>query len=225
MLTRAEVQRALPDTSKFTVTQQMVDHLNMIGQDPLLLENLRDNFVSYTTVLQDGRYKAEDYVTAVTYCTFKLMGMSNQDAWFRTFPQRYQALVAKGTPSKDIAAHVSMYAKGKLVNLITEQTLIPAWVTNHAIFQEAINTQATLMRTAASEKVRCEAANSLLSHLAKPKEAAPVVNIGLAENSGMTELKETLAKMAQQQQELMNNNVSIKSITAQTIIDVEAKTP
>ena len=225
MLTRAEVQRALPDTSKFTVTQQMVDHLNMIGQDPLLLENLRDNFVSYTSVLQDGRYKAEDYVTAVTYCTFKLMGMSNQDAWFRTFPQRYQALVAKGTPSKDIAAHVSMYAKGKLVNLITEQTLIPAWVTNHAIFQEAINTQATLMRTAASEKVRCEAANSLLSHLAKPKEAAPVVNIGLAENSGMTELKETLAKMAQQQQELMNNNVSIKSITAQTIIDVEAKTP
>lgn len=51
------------------------------------------------------------------------------------------------------------------------------------------------------------------------------MNIGLAENSGMTELKETLAKMAQQQQELMNNNVSIKSITAQTIIDVEAKTP
>ena len=219
-----QVEKSLPPSLKSAVTQQLVDQINNITSDPLVAEQIRENFLSYSTVLREGRFKAEDYLNAVAYVSYKLMGMSNQDAWFRTFPQRYQALVAKGTSSKDIAAHVSMYAKGKLVNLITEQTLIPAWVTNHAVFQEAINTQATLMRTAASEKVRCEAANSLLSHLAKPKDAAPVVNIGLTENSGMTELKNTLAKMAQQQQELMNNNVPIKAITAQTIIDVEAKT-
>ena len=118
MLTRAEVQRALPDTSKFTVTQQMVDHLNMIGQDPLLLENLRDNFVSYTSVLQDGRYKAEDYVTAVTYCTFKLMGLSNQDAYMHTFPNRHATLVAAGKTKKEISAYVAAYSKGKLVQAI-----------------------------------------------------------------------------------------------------------
>lgn len=219
MLTRAEVQRALPDTSKLTVTQQMVDHLNMIGQDPLLLENLRDNFVSYTSVLQDGRYKAEDYVTAVTYCTFKLMGMSNQDAYMHTFPNRHATLVAAGKTKKEISAYVAAYSKGKLVQAILEQAVIPVWLYNQDVYQKAINVQAKLMISAESELVRTQAANSLLTHLAKPKDSVPLINIDMRQSSGMAELQNMLAALAEKQVNMIDQGMTAKEIAAQRLVE------
>ena len=219
MLTRAEVQKALPVTSKFTVTQQMVDHLNMIGQDPLLLENLRDNFVSYTSVLQDGRYKAEDYVTAVTYCTFKLMGMSNQDAYMHTFPNRHATLVAAGKTKKEISAYVAAYSKGKLVQAILEQAVIPVWLYNQDVYQKAINVQAKLMISAESELVRTQAANSLLTHLAKSKDSVPLINIDMRPSSGMAELQNMLAALAEKQVNMIDQGMTAKEIAAQRLVE------
>lgn len=223
MLTREQIEKALPATLKSSATQSLTDMVNNLVTDPILAEQVRDNFLSYTKVLQEGRFKTEDYLHAVAYVSYKLMGYSNKDAYCRTFPQRHAQLLAKGTSDKDISAYVAAYARGKLVNLIMEQTLIPVWVTNHAVFQEAINTQADLMKNAQSEMVRTTAANSILTHLAKPKEAAALVNIDMRESSGMNELKDTLLKLAQQQQQLIESGVSTKSIAAQDIIDVKAR--
>ena len=222
-LTVADVAKALPPTLKGAATQAFVDQINNIVADPEVAQHVRDNFISYTKVLQDGKFKTEDYLHAVTYVSFKLMGLSNQDAYFRTFPARHARLLAAGTSSKDIAAYVSGYNRGKLVNLILEQSLVPTWVLNQDIFQKAINTQADLMANAQSELVRTQAANSLLTHLAKPKEAGPLVNIDMRESSGMNELRDTLTKLAQQQQALIQAGVTTKSIAEQDIIDVEAK--
>lgn len=223
MLTKEQLALALPANLKTTATQALADMVNNIVQDPLVAEQVRNNFVSYSGVLKDGKFKTEDYIHAVTYVSFKLMGDSNQDAYFKTFPQRHAALIAKGTTPKDISAYVSAYARGKLVNMILEQTLVPSWVLNQDLYQEAINTQARLMRTAASEKVQQEAANSLLTHLGKPKEAGPLINIDVKESSGMNEMREALAKMAEQQKALIEAGMTTKAVAAQTIIDVEAK--
>lgn len=222
-LTIDQVQRALPANLKNAVSQQLVDNINNIAADPLEAEHIRENFISYTRVLADGKFKTEDYVHAVTYVSYKLMGHTNQDAYFKTFPQRHAALVARGATSKDIAAYVSAYNKGKLVNLILEQTLVPTWVLNQDVYQKAINVQADLMMHAQSEKVRSDAANSILTHLAKPKEAGPLINIDMRENSGMNELRDALAKMARQQQELIKGGVTTKEIAEQVIIEGEAR--
>jgi hypothetical protein len=206
------------------VTQKFVDTLNNLSTDPVIAEQMRDNFMSYTAVLKDGRFKTDDYLSAVTYVSYKLMGYTNLEAWGRTFPNRYQTLLARNTSSKDIAAHVAAYNKGKLVNLIMEQSMVPSWVLNQELYQKALNVQADLMVNAMSEKVRSDAANSILTHLAKPKDnIAAQINIGIGEHSGMNELRDTLSQLAKQQQELINNGVSTKAIAAQTIIDVEAK--
>lgn len=217
MLTVDTVVRALPPTLRGSVDQALVDKINNIVTDPLIAEQVRENFISYTSVLQDGRFKTEDYLHAVTYVSFKLMGMSNKDAYFRTFPARYQALVAKGTSDKDISAYVAAYAKGKLVNLIMEQSLVPTWVLNQDIYQKAINTQAHLMVNANSEMVRTQAANSILTHLAKPKEAGPLINFDMRENSGMNELRDMLKKVAEKQIEAINSGAATKDITGQII--------
>jgi hypothetical protein len=221
MLSQSQIEKALPPNLKGAVTPAFVTLVNNITTDPIIAEQVRDNFLSYSAVLKDGKYKTEDYLNAVCYVSYKLMGHSNQESYFRTFPQRHAALVAKGTTSKDIAAYVSAYARGKLVNAIMEQTLVPTWVLNQDLHQKALNVQADLMMNAFSEKVRCDAANSLLTHLTKPKEAGPLINIDMRENSGMNEMRDALAQMAKQQRDLINAGIPTNVIAAERIIKPE----
>lgn len=222
MLTVLEVQNALPTGMKNIVTQDYVDRVNAAVADPIVAEQIRENFITYSKVMQEGKYKMEDYLNAVMYVSHKLMGCTNKEAYMRTFPGRFAQLQASGKTDKDISAYVAMYAKGKLVNLILEQTLIPSWILNQDAYQEAINTQVRLMRTAQSELVQTQAANSILTHLQKPKESGPLLNINLGETSGMAELRENMAKLAQQQLNLVGSGVPAKDIAAQHIFDVEA---
>lgn len=222
MITKQQVELAVPANLKNSITQDMVDTLNAIASEPLVADAIRENFISYTGVLKEGKFKAEDYLFAVAYVSYKLMGRTNKEAYALTFPQRYASLVAKGYSEKDISAFVSAYNKGKLVNLILEQTLVPTWVLNADIYQKAINTQAELMATATSEKVRCDAANSILTHLKKPDAAGPLINLDMRESSGMNELKQALRSLAERQQGMIGAGVSTADIAAQPIIEGEA---
>lgn len=217
-LTLHQVAHALPPNLKNNVTQQLVDNINNCVADPIMAEAIKDNFLSYTQVLSEGKFKTEDYLSAVMYVSFKLMGMTNQDAYARTFPARYRTLLNNRTSAKDISSYVSMYNKGRLVNLILEKSLIPTWVLNQHIYQKAINVQADLMSNANSEMVRMQAANSILTHLAKPKEVGPLINLDLRESSGLNELKATLTQLAQQQRDLISNGITTKQIADQGLV-------
>ncbi len=223
MVTIQEVSQALPGNLKTAASQELVDKINNISADPLVAEAVKENFISYASVLKDGRYKTEDYLNAVVYVSYKLMNLTNLDAYQRTFPQRYQALVAKGTSSKDISAYVAAYAKGKLVNALMEQTLVPPWVLNQDVFQKAINVQADLMLNANSEKVRSDAANSILTHLAKPKEAAAALRIDVNVTDGMNELKDLLGRLAERQKAAIESGMATAEIAAQPLIEGKAE--
>lgn len=220
MLTKQEVERALPANLKSAVTDQLVDSINNIAADPMVAEQIRNNFISYTGVMKDGKFKTEDYVSAVAYVSYKLMGYSNQDAYIRTFPQRYQTLVAKGTTARDISAYVSAYNKGKLVNLIMEQCLVPTWVLNQDLFQKAINTQAELMLDVnVSPKVRSDAANSIMTHLKKPDTKNFQISMDVNESSGLNELKESLKNLAELQLKLIDEGVETKLIAGSPLVE------
>jgi hypothetical protein len=215
------VKRALPPNLKGNATQDLVDKLNNISTDQQMAEHIRDNFVSYSGVLQDGKFKTEDYLYAVCYVSYKLMGASNEEAYFKTFPQRYQKFLTNGISKKDMSSYVSVYAKGKMVNKIMEQSIVPSWILNQDLYQKALNVQADLMVNANSEKVRSDAANSLLVHLTKPKEVGPLINIDMRENSGMTELTKAISELAQKQIEVIKSGGSVKEVAAHNIMDME----
>jgi hypothetical protein len=219
-LTVQEVSNVVPPNLKSAVTQQLVDNLNQIAADPAVAEQIRNNFVSYSTVLKEGKFKLEDYLSAVMYVSYKLMGQSNVDAYALTHPARYQRLVQMGTSSKDIAAYVTAYNKGKLVNLILEQSLVPTWVLNAHIFQEAINIQADIMRDPTiSPKVRTEAANSLMTHLKRPEAAKAKLDITVKDESGVNELKQALRDLAMKQVDSIQSGTSVAQIAASPIIE------
>ena len=199
MLTIDQFKTALPDKVKKSVNQELIDQINKTLSDPEMFEAYRDNLLSYTRVMADGRFKIQNYIDAVKYVSHKLMGCSNIEAYTKTFPDKYQNFLAQGVAAKDIASYVTAYNKSKLVNLIFEQTLIPAYVLNQDLYQKALNTQAELMIMAKSEKVRCDAANSLLTHLKMPETQKVELEIGVKEDSSIAALRATTLELARQQ--------------------------
>lgn len=218
MLTLEDLKDAVPPQLRNSVSQDLADRLNQISSDPDAAEEIRKTFIGFTRVLSEGKFKLEDYLSASAYVSYKLMGYTNQDAYARTFPQRYQALVARGASSKDIAAYVSIYHKGKLVNLILEQALIPVWVMNQDAFQKAVQTQLDIMATSKSDMVRMQAANSLLTHIKPPEKRQIDLTVTTPEASGLTELRQMLTTVAERQRQLIEQGATTREIAHQKII-------
>lgn len=199
MLTLDQFQLALPDKVKKSINQELIDQINNTLSDPEMYESYRDNLISYTKVMADGKFKVTQYIDAVRYVSFKLMGCTNIEAYTKTFPDKYQRFIQQGVSAKDIASYVTAYNKSKLVNLIFEQTLIPSHVLNQDLYQRALNVQADLMINAKSEKVRCDAANSLLTQLKAPEVKKVELDIGVREDGSIAALRATTLELARQQ--------------------------
>lgn len=198
-LTAEQFKQVLPDKVKKSVSQELIDQINSTLSEPEMYEAYRDNLLSYSKVMADGRFKIDQYISAVKYVSHKLMGATNIEAYSKTFPDKMQRFAAQGVSAKDIASYVTAYNKSKLVNLIFEQTLIPSYVLNQDLYQKALNTQAELMVSAKSEKVRCDAANSLLTHLKMPETQKVELEIGVKEDSAIAALRATTMELARQQ--------------------------
>lgn len=198
-LTAEQFKQVLPDKVKKSVSQELIDQINNTLSEPEMYEAYRDNLLSYSKVMADGRFKIDQYISAVKYVSHKLMGATNIEAYSKTFPDKMQRFAAQGVSAKDIASYVTAYNKSKLVNLIFEQTLIPSYVLNQDLYQKALNTQAELMVSAKSEKVRCDAANSLLTHLKMPETQKVELEIGVKEDSAIAALRATTMELARQQ--------------------------
>lgn len=213
------LQRALPDKFKGSLNQELLDKINATLSDPDLQDTFRDNFLSYIDILNEGRFKITDYLSAIKYTTHKLMGNSNIDAYTKTFPDRYTSMMERGLSNKDMSSIITVYNKSKLVNLIMEQSIIPSWVINQHLHQQAINVQAELMMSANSEKVRSDAANSLLIHLKPPEVTKVELDIGIKDSDQLSELKEVTLQLAAQQRRMIEAGViTAKSAAEQKVV-------
>lgn len=207
VLTVEQFKKALPDSLKKSVNQELIDKINTTLSDPDMYENYRDNLLSYTRVMADGKFKVSNYIDAVKYVSHKLLGCTNIDAYIKTFPDKYARFTAQGVSAKDIASYVTAYNKSKLVNLIMEQTLVPSWILNQDLYQKALNVQADLMMTAKSEKVRSDAANSLLTHLKQPETQKVELNLNTKEDSAISALRETTMELVRQQRLMLESQM------------------
>jgi len=221
LLTTEQFKQVVPSQFKACVSQELIDQINKTLADPDMYESYRDNLLSYAHVMKEGKFKMEDYINAIKYCSHKIMGANNIDAYVKTFPDKYQAMLSAGKNAKDISSFVTSYNKNKLVNLILEQSMIPSWVLNQDMYQKALNVQCELMMTANSEKVRSDAANSLLTHLKPPEVTKIELDVGLKKDSAMEDLKHTLTELALKQQQFLGAGVTqVKELAQQKLVRV-----
>lgn len=224
-LTLEQFQLALPDKVKKSVNQELIDSVNAVISDPEVYEAYRENLLSYTKVMQDGKFKVTGYVDAVRYVSYKLMGHTNIDSYIKTFPDKYQRFLDQGVAAKDIASYVTAYNKSKLVNLIFEQTIIPSYVLNQDLYQKALNVQAELMVSSKSDMVRTTAANSLLTQLKMPEKQKVELDINVKEDGSIAALRAATLELAKHQRLSMQAGQSTaQEIAASSlVIDVAAK--
>lgn len=224
MITREELRASLPANLKSTATQSMVDKLNNIAADPIIANEIAERYIDCISVLNEGKFSTEQYFNAVSFVSRVIAGATNQDAYAATFPERMIEMAANGYDAKAVSSIVAAYNKGKLVNLVREQALVPMWVLNSNLYQRALNVQADLMTSASSELVRTQAANSLLTALQKPKEAANLkinINTG-SENKAMETLADALNSLSSAQAEgIRNGTLSMREIASKPIIEGE----
>jgi hypothetical protein len=222
-LTTDQFKKCLPDKMKKSVNQELIDKVNSTLSNPDMYENYRDNLLSYSHVMSDGRFKLTSYIDAVKYVSYKLMGGTNLQCYTQTFPDKIQRFTVQGIAGKDIASYVSAYNKSKLVNLILEQSLVPTWVLNQDMYQKALNTQAELMISARSEKVRSDAANSILTHLKRPETQKIELDVGIKKDSTIDALRQATMELVRQQREGVQAGVTNAQDVAHSSVLIEGE--
>ena len=221
-LTKEQFLRVLPKECKARLTDETLDNINNVLGDPQLRENYRDNLLSYTSVMKDGRFKIQSYVDAVRYVSHKLLGSSNIEAYTKTFPARFQRMTNEGMDNRQINSFCTAYNKTALVNKIMEQTLVPSHILNADLYQKALNVQASLMTDDdVSPKVRSDAANSLLVHLKMPENTKIELDVNVKQDKSIDDLRATTLELVKQQKLMLESGAMTPKEVAHSTILIE----
>lgn len=217
-----DLKNALPDKYKKSLTPEVLNYIGQTLNEPDMLETYRNNLISYGHILADGKFKITQYIDAIKFCSFRLAGLSQKESYKRTFPDRMQGYYVRGASNKDISVYMSSYANSKLVTSIMQQAMMPVWLANISTVQQAIDVQVELMTTATSEKVRQEAANSLLTHLKRPEAAKVQLDITVPQSNVIDDLRAATEKLvAAQTEAIRNGTMNAQQIAHHRIIDAE----
>jgi len=223
-LTLEQFKEVLPKHVRGSLTQEIVDEINTNITDPILGKVYRDNLLSYTSVMNEGRFKTTDYINAVRYVSNRMMSDSNVSAYLKTFPDKHQWFIEEGTSAKDISSYVAMFVKGKLVQAIMAQTLTPFHILNQEYHQKALNVLVELMFNAKSEKVRCDSAKNVMDALKPPEDTKIEINVGLKEDSKLQEIKQYMLELAALQHRNIELGItSAKEVAHSTLTVIEGE--
>ena len=220
MLALESVRKLVPKNQRTLITQEFLDKLEASVSDSLVAEQFKENFVTYLNVLSKGKYKIEDYINAVKYVSFKLLGYSNINAYIATFPERYERLKAEG--QTQIEAFVSMYNKNKLVMQIYEQTIVPSYVLNAPMHQQALNTLAAMI---IDDDVRgmtkVKACEAILQYTKQPDVVKGELTIGIEQSDTINDLREITENLADTYRMMLEKKgMKLKDVAEADIIDV-----
>jgi hypothetical protein len=218
LVTEEQLLRTLPKKFHNNITPTFVRTLNKSISDPVFREIYRENLLGFASVIKEGKYKLQSYLDAVRYVSYKSCGDLDIDAYTKTFPDRYQRLVEEGTTQKAIASYATAYKKTQLVTRLFEQTMIPIHIGNADIFQKAVNEQAHLMVNARSEKVRSDAAHSLMQTLKPPVAKEIDVKVGVTHDKSLDDLREATTALVQTQKQMLEDRTITPSQIAKARI-------
>ena len=220
MLALESVRKLVPKNQRTLITQEFIDKLEAGVNDSEVTKQFKKNIVTYLNVLSKGKYKMEDYINAVKYVSFKLLGYSNINAYIATFPERYERLKAEG--QTQIEAFVSMYNKNKLVMQIYEQTIVPSYVLNAPMHQQALNTLAAMIIDDDVRRMtKVKACEAILQYTKQPDIVKGELTIGIEQSDTINDLREITENLADTYRMMLEKKgMKLKDVAEANIIDI-----
>ena len=161
-------------------------------------EEFAEQLVTFSSVLKNGRYKAESYIKAVQYASYRQMNLSMTDAYKRTFPDRCfrKHDQKEPKPRGTIEALASIYDKTAIVQGILTQMQIPLHIMMMSERVRAANVLAYLMVNAENERIQMESADKLLNHINVPETMKVEMDVGFKADETLQQLNEKLGQIA-----------------------------
>lgn len=213
------VRSSVPRNFRGNITESFLDDLERSMNDPEMGKIMKENFLTYTNVLNESAKNVTiwDYVNAVKFISYKIMGYSIEESWKKTFPNRAEELVKEGKLSW-INKYANGFNKTKIVNKIYEQTLIPSYVLNAPMYQRALNVlNDMIMNDEVRGMAKVKACETILNYTKPPEVNKAEVNVTIKQSDAITELREAAEAFAAS----MQNAVSSGQKTVGEIIDAE----
>lgn len=220
-LNRDTFKYALPKHVQKNVTDEFYDLVESIGKDPLIADQFEENIISYSDVLNSGRYKLTDYVNAVKFVSYKLLNKSDIDAYSAVFPKKYEELVMAGLTRGDIGAYVTSYTKGKMVIKILQQTVVPAYVLKAPMHFDAINELFNIGMKSRSDIARVQALSKVVDATKAPEDKKIQLELNIGKTDEIAELNKTMAEFAEKQSLAISNGMDPKIVAEMDIITAE----
>ena len=223
-LTLEYLTSQLPKKSKNrrVVTQEVIDEINRLSEDLDYGKEFSESIVTSLSVLsgKDG-WSMRQYVDSVKYYSLTAAAISQVDAYARVFPDRLQARLDRGEDKDDMRGEASRFNSSELVNRIREQALVPFYLVNMGMRQEALNIAATIARKGKSEMARVQAVNTILANTTPPETQKIELDIGLGTQDAIADLRKATEALALEQQTSIRAGLAVKSIAESIITDAE----
>jgi len=231
-MTLEELKVLMPSKKSKFMNQELVDMINVAEDRGDFEGEFEKKVVSYSSVLTQGRYKTSNYIAAVEFCTYYLSGDEQAEAYVKTFPDKIKRRVLEGKAPYATGAP-SMYYSGQLVQAIMAQAQMSVRMRHYNKIDFAVETLFELATSAsATDRIRMESADKLLTQLKEPETSKVEIEIGVKKDESGQALEDKMIEVATMQQEAFKNGIDLISLQKlnikkeedeEEVIDVEVE--
>ncbi len=214
-LTLEYLQTVVPKSYRKTVSQELVDEINHLSEDPDYGEQFREGILTYSSVLGGKEsWSIRQYTDAVKFLGLVTMKVNQTDAYIKVFPERMQSRLNRGETKTEMGGEASRYNASPIINTLRDQARVSFYLRNQDIRQEALDGLMDLGRHARSEVARVTAFSSALKELRPPETHQVEVQVGMNEEAREAQQKQTdkLTEIAINQQKLFKAGIGIEEV-------------
>jgi len=218
-----KLTRLLPKGTSHKVTDEIILLIkNMESDTEIMQEYMEESVLEHLPVLREVKVTLRQYVNAIKFCTLK-KNMTNMQAWEIVFPQKHKKLVDE---KRKISTHVSMYNQSPLVVKIDTSMSLNIQIQYAPLLHKSIMKQASIMDDPdASFMVQHLASKTLIETLKPAEVQKHEIAIGQSDESKLASEKtyNEMAKIANNQQKLLEAGHSLRDIQKLNIVHVEVE--
>ena len=218
-MTVEELTIAMPKAKKGQINQELVDIITAAEKSGDFEGELENQIIGFSGVLQEGRYKATDYVKAVEFCAYFLNGDDQSEAFVKTFPEKVKRRVLAGLSSYSTGAP-SMYFRGQLVQKILAQMELPDRFFHNNKVNKAYNKLFDLMTSSTtSDRIQMECATSLITKLGTVESTKMELEVEIKKDEGGIALEAKMLELAELQVEGFKKGIDVKTLQKITYVE------
>jgi len=194
------------------------DLITKICQEDFSEDEFVDSLIAFEDIGRTSRSSTEQYIKAVQFTSYVIMGDTYTQAFKKTHPER----ALKASSDEHITSYASIYANGKLVKEIMQRmTLHNSMLFKDKEFKARKELFNIGMDDTQSGKSRVEALKVFLDNqYREQKDAGININLNAGNGSAIDDINQALTKLATRQQTAIEAGyMDLKEVAESRIIE------